>query len=348
MKALVKKSTAPYDIGIVELDTPPLGDSDVLIKVTAGSICGSDLHMYLGHKGYDWIDYPVVPGHEVVGTVEAAGPGADPGLVGKRVVVNPYIPCCACQSCLNGEENICQAGPRTLAAPPLSLQFGFRRNGGMAEYMAVPGGNALPVGGEIPDVVAAMLESVAVGVHAVKKAGDVKGKNIVIFGPGPIGLGIATVCVGLGSRSVFVVGMPDDQKRLSIAEKIKAIPVVREDCRDLAGQLQNTPADFIFECSGSPSVPEQAIHLLKKGGEVILVGISANSISLPLDCVVRGEIGLRGTYGTSRQSYLQAIEYAGMPQFPFGLIVTHQFRLDEASTAFEHARSKNGKVIVYP
>ncbi|WP_027355771.1 zinc-dependent alcohol dehydrogenase [Desulfofundulus thermocisternus] len=351
MKALVKKSTKQYDIELTDLQIPSLKDDEVLIKVTASSICGSDLHMYLGHEGYRWINYPVVLGHEVVGVVEAAGSGVEPDIVGKRVVINPYIPCNACDNCLKGEENICQAGPRTLTAPPLSLQFGFRRNGGMAEYMVVPRDNALPLGNKISDEVAAILESVAVGVHAVNKIGDVKNKNIVIFGPGPIGLGIAVICKGLGSGKTLVAGLPDDEERLQIVKKIKAIPV-RVDPADfsaLAGHLQDRPADVVFDCSGHPSVPEKAMYLVKKGGKVILVGISTGRFSLPMDCMVRGEIGLKGTYGTSKKSFLQAIEYAGLPQFPFEHIVTDRFRLAEAVAAFDLASNKKrGKILLYP
>ncbi|MHB8916396.1 MAG: zinc-dependent alcohol dehydrogenase [Desulfocucumaceae bacterium] len=349
MKALVKNSAAQYDMDLKEIPVPMPGDGEVLVRVTAASICGSDLHMYMGHKGYDWVGYPMVMGHEMVGRVVLAGPGAD-GMTGKRVVVHPYIPCNACDNCLKGEENICQAGPRTLTAPPLSLQYGFRRNGGMAEYISVPLDNALPLGDDIPDDVGAMLESMAVCVHAVSKAGDVKNKDVVIFGPGPIGFGIAAVCNGLGANKVFVAGLADDEKRLEIVERVNAVPVRVEagDYSGLAGKLRDKPADLVFDCSGHPLVPEQAIYFLKKGGKVILVGISTGRFSLPVDCVVRGEIGIKGTYGTSRESFLQAISYAGRPEFPFSLIVTDSFGLGEARAAFELARAKKGKIILYP
>jgi len=320
-----------------------------LVRVTAASICGSDLHMYMGHKGYDWVGYPIIMGHEMVGKVVQAGPGAQ-GMVGERVIINPYIPCGSCVNCLAGEENICQWGPPTLTAPPPSLQFGFRKDGGMAEYIAVPMDNALPLGNEIPDQVGAILESMAVCVHAVSKAGDVKNKDVVVFGPGPIGFGIAAVCNGLGANKVVVAGLPDDEKRLEIMEKINAVPVKVEsgDYSRLAGKLRDKPADLVFDCSGHPSVAEQAIHLLKKGGKVILVGISTGKFSLPVDCMVRGEIGIKGTYGTSKASFLQAISYAGRPEFPFSLIVTDSFALDDARDAFELARAKKGKIILCP
>lgn len=350
MKALVKNSIHKYDLKLVELPLPVLQPGEVLVKVIASSICGSDLHMFLGHSGYNWIDYPIVLGHEVVGVVEKSGDG-DETLKGRRVVINPYIPCGQCDNCLNREENICEAGRRTLTAPPLSLQFGFRRNGGMAEYMVVPRENALPIGERVTDAVAAMLESMAVGVHAVNKARSVAGKTVLIYGPGPIGLGIAAICKGLGAGETIVAGLAEDQVRLEIARSLGALPVMIApgDSAALHEKLADRPADLVFDCSGHPFVPPMAVNLLKKGGEIILVGISTEKTTLPLDCMVRGEIGVKGTYGTSKDSFLQAIEYAGRPEFCFSHIVTDGFRLEEANAAFELAGSKKGaKILLYP
>lgn len=351
MRALVKKSAEKYDVAIIDVPVPEVQAGEVLVKVTAGSICGSDLHMYLGHKGYSWVDYPIVLGHEVTGSVEAVGNEVDKAILGKRVVVNPYIPCNRCENCINSRENICEAGTRTLTAPPRSLQFGFRKNGGMAEYMVVPGDNVLPVGDGVPDSIAAILESIAVGVHAVNKAGEIKNQDIVIFGPGPIGLGITAVCKGLGANRIIVAGLSDDQGRLEIAEKLGAIALTinDNDFSNIITLLQENPARVIFDCSGHPSVPENSIHVLKKGGELILVGISTGKFSLPMDYMVRGEICIKGTYGTNKESFLQAINYAGLPQFTFEHIITHKFKLEESVAAFEAARAKKGaKVLIYP
>lgn len=351
MKALVKKSAKKYDIELMELPISKLRTDEVLIKVIASSICGSDLHMYLGHKGYNWVKYPVVLGHEVVGVVESIGGQVDTAMLGRRVVINPYIPCYNCDNCLNSEENICEAGQRTLTAPPQSLQFGFRKNGGMAEYIIVPKDNVLPISEEISDKVAAILESIAVGVHAVNKANSIKNNDIVIFGPGPIGLGIAAVCKGLGARKTIVVGLRDDENRLKIVKKLKAIPVMNtnNDFSNLTELLQEKPAKIIFDCTGHPSVPEKAIHFLKKGGELILVGISTDKFTLSMDYMVRGEICIKGTYGTNKKSFLQAIDYARSSQFSFEHIVTNCFKLEDAVRAFEVARAKKGaKILLYP
>lgn len=346
MKAVVKVSDQPYDLQVKEIPLVKRKRGEALVKIKMASICGSDLHMYAGHSGYNWINYPLVLGHEMTGVVEEAD---DETLLGKRVVVNPYIPCEKCEYCLNGEENLCDSGVyyKEKKAPE-SLQYGFRRDGGMAEYIVVPEENLLLVPDQVSDEVAAISEALAVGLTAVEKVKNIREKSIVIFGPGPIGLGIASILHGLGAKKIVMVGVPGDEERLETSKELGVDAVVITSDHiidDLLAIEQGYHA--LFDCSGHHSVPENATLLLKKGGDIVLVGISTQQFKLQMDQIVRGEINVRGSYGITNRSYKQLLKYATNEKFPFEKLIQFVYPFEESREAFEKALNKGkGKVVL--
>lgn len=346
MKAVIKASERPFDLVIKEIPLRERKMGEVLVKIQMVSICGSDLHMYAGHSGYNWIKYPRVLGHEMTGVVAEAD---DQTLVGKRVVINPYIPCGKCEHCINGEENLCDYGTFHIEKKaPKSLQYGFRRDGGMAEYIIVPEQNVLLVPDGISDEVAAISEALAVGLTAVEKVKGIEKKSVVIFGPGPIGLGIASILKGLGVPKIVIVGVPGDEERLETAKEIGVDDVVITSDQLVDDLLQiSNGYHVMFDSSGHASVPEKAAHLLKKGGDLVLVGISTNRFTLRMDQIVRGEINIRGSYGITRKSYEKLLQYASKPEFPFKKLVQFVYSYEESRKAFEKALNKGkGKVVL--
>lgn len=350
MKAIVKNSAVPYDMSIKTVDRGVVRKNDVLVQVSAVGICGSDLHMYAGHGGYDWIQYPLVFGHEISGTVVEAGEDSDVTLVGKRVIINPYIPCGYCEFCLKGEENRCDSGEFFVQKrPPQSLQYGFRQNGGMSEYLIVPEANVVLLKDNISDEVAAILEAVAVGLTATEKIENVDEKSIVIFGPGPIGLAIVSVLAGLKAKKLIVAGVAGDEQRLEKAKELGADDIVILGGNGADDLLNVNPAgyDAVFDSSGHPSVPRTGISILKKGGEIILVGISSNDFSLPMDQIVRGEIQVKGSYGITSESFRKTVAYAAKPEFPFGKLISGVFSYDKAKEGFQNALDRApGKTVI--
>ncbi|WP_197046618.1 zinc-dependent alcohol dehydrogenase [Oceanobacillus salinisoli] len=346
MQAVVKPNNKANELDIVDLPKPTINKNEVLVQVSGVGICGSDLHMYAGHSGYDWIPYPIVLGHEVTGKVVES---SNKNLLGKRVVINPYIPCGECEYCLNSEENRCDNSQFFVSKKaPQSLQFGFRKNGGMAEYIAVPEDNILPVPDDVSDEVAAVSEAIAVGLTAVEKVDKISGKIAIIFGPGPIGLGIASVLVGLQIDKLIMVGVPGDEDRLERAREIGVNSTFITNDELIEDLLEfNKGFDMVFDCSGHHSVPNTAVKVLKKGGQLVLVGISTSEFPLQMDQIVRGEIQIIGSYGITKESFQRTLEYASDPNFPFDRLVSSSYKISNAKEAFDAALNKaSGKIVL--
>ncbi|CAM3246164.1 alcohol dehydrogenase catalytic domain-containing protein [Sporolactobacillus spathodeae] len=350
MKAIVKNSALPHDLSVSELEIGTPGAHDVLLRISAVGICGSDLHMYAGHGGYRWIDYPLVLGHEICGVVSALGAQADPALLGKRVVVNPYIPCGTCDFCQRGEENRCDWGAfYTSKNPPQSLQYGFRRGGGMSEYLIVQEKNLVVLGDQVADTTAAILEAVAVSVTAVDKIAEIERKTIVVFGPGPIGLATIRVLAGLKAKKIVAVGVAGDKSRLKKAKELGADETVLIGDQAVKQLIEKSPQgyDAVLDSSGHPSVPQTAVSLLKKGSQLILIGISDRSFSLPMDQIVRGELSITGSYGVTKESFQRTVAYASRPEFHFEELISNIFPYQQADLAFQNALNQvPGKVVL--
>lgn len=346
MKAVIKHHEKPYELSVAEMPKPKLKKGDVLVQVNRVGICGSDLHMYAGHEGYDWISYPLVLGHEITGTIVET---ENETLQGQRVVINPYVPCGECDYCHNQQENLCDNNEFTIQKrAPKSLQYGFRQHGGMAEFIAVPEENVMPLANEVSDNVAAVAEAIAVGLTAVEKVDTVTGKNAVIFGPGPIGLGIASLLVGLGAKNIVMVGVPGDEERLAKAQELGVHHTIITS-ENIVDDLieKNNGYHMVFDCSGHHSVPGNAVNILKKGGEIVLVGISTQVFSLEMDQMVRGEIQVKGSYGITRETFKRTLQYAEDRAFPFEPLVTGTYGFEQAKDAFDAAMNKAaGKIVI--
>lgn len=346
MKAVVKLNERSYELSVEDFPKPEIKEGEVLVQVNRVGICGSDLHMYAGHSGYDWIQYPLVLGHEITGTIVETDKEA---LQGQRVVINPYIPCNDCDYCHNGEENLCDNNEFSLTKKaPQSLQYGFRQHGGMAEYIAVPEENVYPIADDVSDNVAAVSEAIAVGLTAVEKVDVVANKTAVIFGPGPIGLGIASLLVGLQAENIVMVGVAGDEERLEKAKEL-GVHHVMMTTEDIVDDLmaKSNGYDMVFDCSGHHSVPSNAVKILKKGSQIVLVGISTQAFSLEMDQIVRGEIQVKGSYGITRETFKRTLDYAQDEAFPFDKLVTGTYGLEEAKGAFDATMNKAaGKTVI--
>jgi len=350
MKAIIKNSSKPYDLSIQTVDQKEVDHHECEVKVSSVGICGSDLHMYAGHAGYDWINYPLTLGHEIMGTVVKTGKFANDSLIGKRVIINPYVPCRECEFCKRGEENRCDGGIfHSSKKAPASLQYGFRKNGGMAEYLTVPQENVALLPEEVSDEVGSIIEAVAVGLTAVEKVENISQKSVVVFGPGPIGLGIISLLVGLHAKKIVVAGTSDDKERLKKAKELGAdetLLVDQSEVQDLL-RLESNGHDVVIDSSGHPSVPPTSIQLLKKGGELVLVGISADPFSLPADQIVRGELQVKGSYGITDETFRKTISYAQNPEFPFEKLIHNTFDYNRVDDAFQQSLNKApGKVVI--
>lgn len=314
---------SPHQIDWVEAppSTPQAGEA--LLQPLAVGICGSDLHVFEGQ--HPFVSYPVYPGHEVAAKVVAVGPGVDPSWQGALVALEPSLTCGRCEPCRSGRYNICEK---------LKV-MGFQAPGAMAEHFVSPIQNLHPLPEGFDVELGAMIEPLAVAVHAVALT-QVQGRRVAVLGAGTIGLLVAQVARAYGAASVEVVDLLEPRRR--VAESL--------------GLQAKTPDsakyDVIFECVGSEKALEAAIQGIRKGGTIIVVGVYGQPITISAGLIQDWEIGLKGSLMYTFHDYQEAIRLFASGQVQGRALITHRFALPEVQQAFRAAleRGKALKVML--
>ena len=232
--------TEPGKIIFREIEKPQPKAGEVLVKIMNIGVCGSDIHVY--HGKHPFTKYPVTQGHEVSGLVEALGEGVDQFTIGQKVTIQPQVVCGECYPCRHGKYNLCEK---------LKV-MGFQTTGTASEYFAVDAKKVTPLPEDMTLEEGAMIEPLAVAVHAVRRAGDVEGKDICVLGAGPIGNLTAQVAKGLGARKVMITDISDI--RLAKAKEVGIDICVNTKDNDFATAFVETfgpdKADVIYDCAG--------------------------------------------------------------------------------------------------
>jgi L-iditol 2-dehydrogenase len=292
MKALVLKDYRR--LMVEDVPTPPVGPDEVLVRVRACGICGSDVHGFDGSTGRR--RPPIIMGHEAAGEVAATGTAVSRWKTGDRVTMDSTIFCGRCWHCLRGELNLCDER-RVLG---VSCEA-YRRDGAFAEFVAVPE----RILHRIPDALtfeqSAMTEAVSVAVHAVRNARLEAGSAVAVVGTGMIGLLVVQVLKSTGCRQVIAIDL--DGGRLELARKLGATSAINSGSVSpgaAVGQLTSgRGADIVFEVVGLASTLATALECVRKGGRVILIGNLHAKAELPLQAVVTREISLVGSCASS-------------------------------------------------
>ena len=277
------------DLRVEELPDPRPGPGQSLVAVAYGGICGSDLHYY--HRGavgdFD-LREPMVLGHEIVGTLVQSGSGPGHLPDGTRVVVHPARPCGRCRECTSGRRNVCRdAGYLGSAARFPHVQGGF------AQLLVVPSDRLVKVPDELPLRRAALAEPLAVALHAVRRAGNVAGRDVLVTGAGPIGCLVVVALRAAGAAHVVVSDLVD--KALDVANAVGADSVVRAD-RPEDPRWSDEP-DVVVEASGSAAGLATALGRVRRGGRVVGLGLLPPGNSpVPANLVVTREIELVGAF----------------------------------------------------
>jgi 2-desacetyl-2-hydroxyethyl bacteriochlorophyllide A dehydrogenase len=237
--------------------------------------------------------------------------------------------------------------------PSEALQIGFRRAGGMAEYVVVPETNVMPLPDSVSDNVASMLESFAVSVHATEQVQFTGEETVLVIGPGPIGLGVAAALRAIGVQKILVAGLTPDERRLEIAKAVGATRVFdasKESYKDVVVEETNgRGVDIVFDCTGHPQGLTEAIQIVKRAGKIVLVGIYGKPAELPANAVVRGELSVIGTYGTTPGAFTKAVTYVAEGKADVAPMITHVLPLTDVTNAFDYAHSKEGcKIVLKP
>ncbi|MDY2835609.1 MAG: alcohol dehydrogenase catalytic domain-containing protein, partial [Candidatus Aphodomonas sp.] len=264
--------TAPHEIIFREVPTPTAGKGEVLLKMMKIGVCGSDIHVY--HGKHPFTKYPVTQGHEVSAKIVALGEGVEGLHVGQKVTVEPQLVCGECYPCRHGKYNLCE-----------SLRvMGFQATGLASEYFAVAAEKVTPLPDNMTFNEGAMIEPLAVTVHAVHRAGDVKGLNIAVLGAGPIGILVAQSAKALGANAVLITDISD--YRLEKAKECGVDFTCNTKQHNFGDAMVEAfgpdKADVIYDCAGNDITMGQAIAYARKGSVIILVAVYAGMANVDL------------------------------------------------------------------
>jgi L-iditol 2-dehydrogenase len=342
MKVLLLSQYQHLEIADVPEPTP--GPGEVLVRVAACGICGSDVHGYDGSSGRRIP--PIVMGHEAAGRIAAVGAGVKEFAVGDRITFDSTVYCGACSPCRRGEVNLCDN--RQVLGVSCS---DYRRAGAFAEYVVVPSRIVYRLPDNLSFTEAAMLEAVAVAIHAVRLAQVSPNSTALVLGAGMIGLLVAQVLRVAGCSRVLVADI--DSSRLKLAQNVGATTALTAGADLVAQVLQlsgGAGVDVAVEAVGRNETVGAATESVRKGGTVVLVGNISPEVTLPLQKVVTRQIRLQGSCASAGE-YPQAMELLATGAIQVKPLITAVAPLHDGPQWFErlHAGEPNlMKVVLTP
>ncbi|WP_233531495.1 L-threonine 3-dehydrogenase [Paenibacillus alkalitolerans] len=339
MKALMKTERGPGAV-LVDAAVPDIGPDEVLVRVKAASICGTDLHIYNWDEwAANTVRTPIVFGHEFAGVVEKTGEDAGHVKPGDHVSAEGHIVCGLCRACRTGNAHVC----------PNTVSFGITTNGCFAEYAVVKASNIIKNDPSVPHEIACLQDPLGNAVHTVL-SGPVAGRTVAVIGVGAIGLMAVAVARACGAGRIIAVDVND--YRLRMAESFGADICINSAATPLADAVREATggwgADAVLEMSGHPAAIPDAFAAAANGGRVSMLGIPAQEVSVDFgrDIIFKG-LTVHGITGRRMyETWEQMKGLLGGGRLDMSGLVTHRFRLEEYETAFELVRSgRCGKVV---
>ncbi|MEG1525388.1 MAG: zinc-binding dehydrogenase [Clostridia bacterium] len=349
MRAMVLTGPDMWELQTVPV--PAYGEDEVLCRIDAVAICGSDPEIIHGGLAGIWPPvYPFIAGHEWAGTVVAKGENVKAFAIGDRVAGEAHKGCGYCKNCLEGNYNLCLNYGNQATG---HRHYGFTSQGAYAQYNSYH----IKSIAKLPDSVsfkeAAMCDTAGVAIHGLELAGVRPGATVVIVGPGPIGMMAMKISKALGAGRVIVVGrMP----RLAVAKELGADTVVDFSKGDPVAQVRKLTdglgADLVMECSGAPGTIIQSLSMCGKGGKVVMLGVAKDGVTeaIPLKYTTHNELTLHGSRANPNSSR-KVIQLMAGKNIEVADLVTHTFPLEKIGLAFETFEKRLGgamKVVIYP
>lgn len=331
--------TAPGVITFREIEKPVPQAGEVLVKIMEIGVCGSDIHVW--HGEHPFTSYPVTQGHEVSGEIAALGDGVDGFKVGQKVTIQPQVVCGKCHPCRHGKYNLCEE---------LKV-MGFQTTGVASEYFAVDAKKITLLPDTMTFDEGAMIEPLAVAVHAVRKFGDMHGMKVAVLGAGPIGILVAQAAKGMGAESVLITDISD--VRLQKAAECGIDYCVNTKTEDFGEALVKAfgpdKADVIYDCAGNNTTMGQAIQYARKGSTIILVAVFAGMATVDLAVLNDHELDLNTTMMYRNEDYVEAIELVRDGKVQLKPLVSKHFAFRDYAEAYRYIdenRETTMKVII--
>lgn len=299
MQAIVQ--SGPESVDVVDRKRPSITEDQVLIEVHSTGVCGSDAHAYQYEGGYEWVEIPRIMGHEYSGEIVEVGANVDSFSPGDRVVEEPTRTCGTCFQCKNGQSNVCQN---------FSLK-GMHRDGSYAEYTIGEPSKLHHVPDAVPLDHAAIAEPLSIAARTVLSRSVLKpGETALVEGPGPIGTLVASIARSIGAK-VLVSGLERDQRyRLPLVEEfgVETVDLSENDLDEISNSFTDGVGfDVVFDSTGHHTGIELGVNQVRKGGQVVVVGLPGSESRLPLSQLVRSEVMLNTSYGSSWSNFEQAL-----------------------------------------
>ena len=338
MKALVIEAEDKFTYK--DVPVPEIKDDEVLVKVRACGICGSDIPRVM-NKGVHF--YPIIVGHEFAGDVVKVGSSVKNVGIGQRVTAAPLIPCGACPECQKGNPAMCT-----------HYSFiGSRQDGAMAEYVAVPARNLVPIADSVSYEQGAVIEPITVALHGIERAGVMEGgKSALVYGCGTIGMLTIQCLKAKGIERVYAIDI--DEHKLKIAKKLGAYEIINSSKVDVAEYFkEHGKVDFAFETAGVNFLQAQIIELVNKHGKVVYIGTAHGDVKLPaksFEQILRSEIFVTGSWMSYSapfpgSEWTAAAEYLAAGKIKTEELISHRFKLSDGIKAFETLTDRSSGAI---
>jgi len=332
MKALVY--TGPHRLELLDLPQPSPKPGEVLLRVRAVGVCGSDLDGFRG-KSKKRVP-PLVLGHEFSGEVAEIGSNVSSFVRGEAIAVYPLIGCAQCRYCATHRQHLC----------PKRRVYGLDFHGAMAEFVAVPESCLFRVPASLSYVEAALVEPLANAIHVVRKCPRITDQSGLVYGVGPIGLMVFLVARQFGARRLAVLDV--NPNRLSALQSLGADLVVDASQRDplptILEWTQGIGVDFAIDAVGCSTSRQNCLAASASGGTIVWIGLSELSCELEARSVVTREVDIRGSYAYSRDDFNEAIALLATKTLPVTSALL-ETELEHGQTVFEDLESQQTKIM---
>ena len=341
----------PGELKLADKPVPAPGVAEVLVRVDAVAICGTDLEV-IAHgdpalvRGGKPFNQDFTPGHEYMGTVAALGPGVDEFAVGERVAVEIHAGCGRCERCREGMYTAClNYGMNYPGHDKGHRANGFTTDGGFAEYAVNHVNTLVRVPRAMSDEEATLIVTAGTATYGLDVLGGlIAGQSLAVIGPGPIGLMAVGVAKALGAAPVILIGTQRDRSRLDIGRRFGADEIVTVEEGDPVDAVRRFTrgrgVDYAMECSGAPMAVNQAAYMVSRGGRICLAAFAHEPVLVDVAHLVSNNIYVFGIRGEGRSATRRAAALMAERRFPAKLVHTHTFPLDEVPTAIRYAAER--------
>jgi len=342
MKAVVKTKLG-VGFEVKEVEMPKIEANDVLVRVRATGICGTDIHLYKGEAvgALPELPVPFIPGHEFSGEVVEVGEAVDDIQVGDRVSAEVAVSCGKCYYCKTGNQLLCEN----------IREIGIDINGSYAEYVSVPSQNIHKIPSSLSYEQGALIDCLSSALRPFERINLGIMDTITILGTGPIGLLQVQIAKALGAKKIIAVGRTP--KKLKLAEKLGADKTINARKENVIKEVLNATdglgSDVVIEAAGSPITTVQSLHICRKDGQIALMGITTEKSSIESLIIVSKALNIFGVWDYTWLTFEKSIHLISSGKVDVNAIVTHKLPLEEVIKAFDLIERKEAiKVILIP